>query len=262
MDCSTPVFPVLHYLPEFAQIHAHWVSDAIQWSHSLSPPSPSAINLSQHQDLFQWVSSSHQVARVLELPLQHQNLMGYSLWTHRRVRHNFKSEQQQPHLNHLCIPNSECSGALGDMTGSGWSMTWLKAHNYIIRYWRAGDYLALSPNSVYCLNTDDALKRKKNACWVLLEENTQYHPHRAEKGLAADFPRSVAWGRSYKNPGSAKATLVKNRALFRARTPSEQGLFQSKTQSLACVPQVPGAQQSLCGGATESGDAHLPNCID
>ena len=90
----------------------------------------------------------------------HQSLMGYSPWTHRRVRHNFTAEQQ-PHLNHLCIPNSEYSGALGGMTGSGWSMTRLKAHNCIIRYWRAGYYLALSPHSVYCLNTDDALKKKK-----------------------------------------------------------------------------------------------------
>ena len=63
MDCSTPVFPELHHLPELAQTHVHWVSDAIQSSHLLSPPSP-AFNRSQHQGLFQWVSSSHQVAKV------------------------------------------------------------------------------------------------------------------------------------------------------------------------------------------------------
>ena len=61
MDCSTPGFPVFHSLPEFAQTHVHWVSDAIQPSHPLSPPSP-ALNLSQHQGLFQWVSFLHQVA--------------------------------------------------------------------------------------------------------------------------------------------------------------------------------------------------------
>ena len=66
-DCSMPDFPVLHYLPEFAQTHVHWVNDAIQPSHPLSSPSPGAFNLSQHQGLLQWVSSSHQVARVLEL---------------------------------------------------------------------------------------------------------------------------------------------------------------------------------------------------
>ena len=68
-----PGFPVLHYLPEFAQTYIHWVSDAIQPSPSLSPPSPPAFNLSQHQGLFQWVGSSHQVAKVLELQLQYQS---------------------------------------------------------------------------------------------------------------------------------------------------------------------------------------------
>ena len=60
--CSTPGFPVLHHLLELAQSHDHWVDDAIQPSHPLSPPSP-ALNLSKHQGLFQWVSSSHQVAK-------------------------------------------------------------------------------------------------------------------------------------------------------------------------------------------------------
>ena len=73
MDCSMPGFPVLHYLLEFAQTHISWIGDTIQPSHPLSPPSPSAINLSQHQGLFQWVSSSQQVAKVLELQLQHQS---------------------------------------------------------------------------------------------------------------------------------------------------------------------------------------------
>ena len=70
MDCSIPGFPVLHYLPEFAQTHVHWVGDAIQPSHPLLLPSP-ALNLAQHLGLFQWVSSSHQVTKVLEL--QHQS---------------------------------------------------------------------------------------------------------------------------------------------------------------------------------------------
>ena len=71
--CSTPGFPILHCLPEFAQTRVHWVRDAIQPSHPLSPPSHPAPNLSQHQGLFQWLSSSHQVAKVLELQLQHQS---------------------------------------------------------------------------------------------------------------------------------------------------------------------------------------------
>ena len=73
MDCSTPGLPVHHQLPEFTQAHVHWVSDAIQPSHPLSSPSLPAFNLSQHQGLFNWVSSSNQVARVLEFQLQHQS---------------------------------------------------------------------------------------------------------------------------------------------------------------------------------------------
>ena len=63
MDYSTPGFPVLHCLQEFSQTHAHWVRSAIQSFHPLLSPSPHAFNLSQHQGLFQWVSSLHQVAR-------------------------------------------------------------------------------------------------------------------------------------------------------------------------------------------------------
>ena len=74
MDCSTPGFPVLHYTPELAQTRVHRVGDAIQPSHPLSSPSPPALNLSQHQGLFQRVSSSRQVAKVLEFQLQHHSL--------------------------------------------------------------------------------------------------------------------------------------------------------------------------------------------
>ena len=70
MDCSTPSFPVPHYLLEFAQVHVHWISDAIKPSRPLPLSSP-AFSLSQHQGLLQWVSSSHQMAKVLEL--QHQS---------------------------------------------------------------------------------------------------------------------------------------------------------------------------------------------
>ena len=69
MDCSQAF--VLHSLQEFAQTHVHWVSDAIQPSHPLSSPSPPALNLSQHQGLFKWVRSLHQMAKVLESQLQH-----------------------------------------------------------------------------------------------------------------------------------------------------------------------------------------------
>ena len=73
MNRSTSGLPVHHQLPEFTQTHVHWVGDAIQPSHPLSSPSPPAPNPSQHQSLFQWVNSSHEVAKVLVFQLQHQS---------------------------------------------------------------------------------------------------------------------------------------------------------------------------------------------
>ena len=74
MDYSTSGFLIFHCLPKFSQTHVHWVSDAIQPSHScpLLPASLSALNLFQHQSLFQWVGSSYEMTKVLELQLQHQ----------------------------------------------------------------------------------------------------------------------------------------------------------------------------------------------
>ena len=79
MNRSTPGLPVHHQLPDFTPTHVHWVRDAIQPSHPLSSPSPPALNLSRHQGLFEWVSSSNQVARVLEFQLYHQSFQ----WTPR-----------------------------------------------------------------------------------------------------------------------------------------------------------------------------------
>ena len=79
MNHSTPDLPVHHQLPEFTHTDVHWVGDAIQPSHSLSSPSPPTPSPSQHQGLFQWVSSSHEVAKVLEFQLQYQSFQ----WTPR-----------------------------------------------------------------------------------------------------------------------------------------------------------------------------------
>ena len=73
MDCSTLGLPVHLQLTEITQTLLHWVSDAIQTSYPLSPPSPDALNLSQNQGPFQWVRFSHQVASVLEFQLQYQS---------------------------------------------------------------------------------------------------------------------------------------------------------------------------------------------
>ena len=74
---SMPGFPVYHQLPEFTQTHVHWVGDVIQPSHPLSSLCPPTFNLFHHQDLFKWVSSSHQVAKILEFQLKHQSFQ----WT-------------------------------------------------------------------------------------------------------------------------------------------------------------------------------------
>ena len=79
MNCSTPGLPVHHQLPQFTQTHVHCVGDAFQSFHPLLSPSPPALNLSQDQGLFQWVSSLHQVAKVLEFQPQHQSFQ----WTPR-----------------------------------------------------------------------------------------------------------------------------------------------------------------------------------
>ena len=76
MNCSMPDLRVHHKLPESTQTHVHCVGDAIQPSHPLSSPPPPDFNLSQHQCLFKWVTSSHQVAKVLEFQLQHQSFQG------------------------------------------------------------------------------------------------------------------------------------------------------------------------------------------
>ena len=88
MDCSTPGLPVHHQLLEFTQTHVHWVSNAIQPSHPLSSPTPPAFSLSQHQGLFKWVSSLHQVAKYwiaasasfLPMNIQDWSPLGWTGW--------------------------------------------------------------------------------------------------------------------------------------------------------------------------------------
>ena len=105
MDCSMPGFPVHHQLPEFTQTHVHWVGDAIQPSHLLWSPSPPALNLSQQQGLFKWVSFSHQVAKVLEfqpsasvLPMNTQDWspLGWTGWI------SLQSKGLKSLLHHYC----------------------------------------------------------------------------------------------------------------------------------------------------------------
>ena len=119
MNRSTPGLPVHHQLLEFTQIHVNWVGDVIQPSHPLSSPSPPAPNPSQHQGLFQWVSSSHEVAKVLEFQLQHQSFQ----WISHRYTHipsilNFSliSLPTSPHR----LVQSPCLSFLSHTANSPW----------------------------------------------------------------------------------------------------------------------------------------------
>ena len=111
MNLSTGL-PIHHQLPEPTKTHVHWVSDAIQPSHPLSSPSPPAFNLSQHQDIFQIISSSLQVAKVLEL--QHQSfqwifrtdfLEDWLVWSPSRPRDSQESSPtpQFKNINSLAL---------------------------------------------------------------------------------------------------------------------------------------------------------------
>ena len=93
MNHSTPGLPVHHQHPEFTQTHIHRVGDTIQPSHPLSSPSPPAPNPSQHQGFFQWVNSSHEVAKVWEFQLQHQSFQ----WTRGARRSNPMSKERWLH---------------------------------------------------------------------------------------------------------------------------------------------------------------------
>ena len=102
MNCSTPGLPVHHQLPESTQTHVHWIGDAIQPFHPLLSPSPLAFILSQHQGLFQWVSSSLQVAKVLEfhfnisLSNEHSGLISFRMdW-----------ERKGKPLQYSCLENA------------------------------------------------------------------------------------------------------------------------------------------------------------
>ena len=129
MDCSMPGFPVLHHFPELAQTHVHLVSDTIQLSCPLSSPSPPAFNLPQHQSLFQWVGSSHQVAKVLELQLQHQSfqwilrvdlLLGLTGW----ISLQSKGFSRVVFSN-TAVWKHQCFGARPSLWSTSYIHTWL-----------------------------------------------------------------------------------------------------------------------------------------
>ena len=119
MDCSSPGFPVHHQLLKLAQTHVHWVGDAIQPSHSRSSPSPPTFNLSQHQGLFHWVSSSHQVAKLLGIgagptpPIQCSLILS---WWHLQ-RPGF----QEMELQCIFLGDTTHNSILTGLCSGGWS---------------------------------------------------------------------------------------------------------------------------------------------
>ena len=109
MDCRKTRFLDHHQLPEFTQTHMHWVGDAIQPSHPLSSPFPPAFNLSQHQGLFRWVRSSHQVAWVLEFHLQHRRFQ----WDSESLSSSLQSHGLQPFSHRGRLEQCEKGCSLG-----------------------------------------------------------------------------------------------------------------------------------------------------
>ena len=141
MDCSTPGLPVHHQLPEFTQTHVHWVGDTIQPSHSLSSPSPPAFNLSQHQGLFQWVSSSNQVAKVSEFQFQHQSFQ----WIFRTIPMNIPMNIQDNEYSMNILPE----GGSISVTKNRWQVEYLPgAFRYL---WRCHFVTRKSPFSNHFL---------------------------------------------------------------------------------------------------------------
>ena len=104
MDCSTSGLPVHYQLPEFTQTHVHWVGEAIQPSHPLPFPSPPTFTFPQHQGLFKWVTSLHQVAKVLEFHLQHRSLQWILSGTVEYWVEQFPWVEQLLLLNNIFFP--------------------------------------------------------------------------------------------------------------------------------------------------------------
>ena len=161
MDCSTPGFPVLCHLPEFVQIHVHWVSDAIQPSHSLSSPSPPALNLSQHQSLFQWVSSSQQGAKMLAFQLQHPPIQ----WILGLISFRMDwLEKKKEWTGWISLPSKELSRVFSNTT--------LQKHQVFCAqpFLRVRDTRANhspSPTTMFSKGTLFWSKWKEFFCWIL-----------------------------------------------------------------------------------------------
>ena len=145
MNYSTPGLPVRHQLPEITQTHVYWVSDAIQPSHPLSSPSPPTFNLSQHQGLFQWISSSHQVAQsigasasasVLPKTVQYWFPLGWTGWI------SLQSKGLSGVFANTTVPKHQFFGAQLSSQSNSHIHTWFVFFTLIGNYYIFPIYLA------------------------------------------------------------------------------------------------------------------------
>ena len=180
MNRSTPGLPVHHQLPKFTQTHVHWVGDTIQPSHPLSSPSPPAFNLSQHQGLFKWVSSSHQVAKLLEFQLQHQSFQ----WTPRTdlLQDGLVGSPCSPRdsrvFSNTAVQKHEFFGAQLSLESNSHIHTWLleKDSDYSVRFvisedLASGPETRLDHSGLLCGRSFITVKRDRESFW-----------HRHQKG--------------------------------------------------------------------------------
>ena len=192
MDCGTPGFAVYHQLLGPTQTHVHWVGDAIQPSHPLSSASPPAFNYSQHQDLFKWVSSLHQVAKVLEFQLQHQSwcIIFFQDWfplgltglisllskglsrifsnTTIQKPHSTDSNLQSSGLWDLCIKSSHnCEGEVSLVPFYRWGNLAEKDRASIWNYFWSGVVTACFIQSSKRPYKVDILERRKLRFWEM-----------------------------------------------------------------------------------------------
>ena len=186
MDCSMPGFPVHRQLPELAQTHVHWVSDAFQPLHPLSSTSPPAFSLSQYQDIFQWGSSLHQVAKVLVFQLQHQSFQWifrtYFLW------YGLVGSPYSPRDSQESSPTSQFKS----INSSALSFLYGPAVTSIHDYWKNHSFAAAAKSLQSCLTLCDPMNHSMLGLPVHhhLPEFTQTHVHRVGDAIQPSHPLS------------------------------------------------------------------------
>ena len=198
MDYRTPGLPVHHQLQELTQTHVHWVGDAIQPSHPLSPPSPPTFNLSQHQGLFKWVSSSNQVAKVLKFqpwPLRARDPALFTLSLFLRYPYLYLSENNHSLSGGVCVlfgsplsqteschgqgPSHSCSWGYSSFqghTGGPQMCTVIVCHQIELLVYRGGNWKH-GKNVTHLPRATHFTKAKPPTSGAALSPKIQCEPH-------------------------------------------------------------------------------------